>query len=187
MAPRPRDRARTRRLLGRGVSDGGRQHPNCPALQRLTGLHLWQALRVRRTAEYGPLVCRAGGGSDGHRRERRDDGPRQPLFRPATAQARRAHRPEAGHRPERTRPRTRSLPTPRQPPARATRPPCRRRSTPGYKATSVLRGESGLALAMDRDRLSDLRGVLTPSAAMGDALLARFPAAGVLLETSRLR
>ncbi|HEX2286135.1 MAG TPA: trans-acting enoyl reductase family protein [Mycobacterium sp.] len=57
---------------------------------------------------------------------------------------------------------------------------------PGYKATSVLLGESGLALALDRDRLSDLRGVLTPAAAMGDALMARFLAAGVSLETSRL-
>jgi short subunit dehydrogenase-like uncharacterized protein len=57
---------------------------------------------------------------------------------------------------------------------------------PGYKATSVLLGESGLALALDRDRLSDLRGVLTPAAAMGDALMARFPAAGVSLETIRL-
>jgi short subunit dehydrogenase-like uncharacterized protein len=57
---------------------------------------------------------------------------------------------------------------------------------PGYKATSVLLGESGLALALDRDRLSDLRGVLTPAAAMGDALLARLPAAGVSLVTSRL-
>lgn len=57
---------------------------------------------------------------------------------------------------------------------------------PGYKATSVLLGESGLALAMDRDKLSDLRGVLTPAAAMGDALLARLPAAGVSLETIRL-
>jgi len=50
----------------------------------------------------------------------------------------------------------------------------------------VLLGESGLTLALDRDRLSDLRGVLTPAAAMGDALLARFPAAGVSLVTSRL-
>jgi short subunit dehydrogenase-like uncharacterized protein len=57
---------------------------------------------------------------------------------------------------------------------------------PGYKATAVLLGESGLALAMDRDALSDLRGVLTPAAAMGDALLARFPAAEVALETARL-
>jgi short subunit dehydrogenase-like uncharacterized protein len=57
---------------------------------------------------------------------------------------------------------------------------------PGYKATSVLLGESGLALALDRDRLSELRGVLTPAAAMGDALLARFPSSGVTLETTRL-
>ena len=56
----------------------------------------------------------------------------------------------------------------------------------GYKATSVLLGESGLALALNRDRLSELRGVLTPAAAMGDALIARFPGAGVSLETSRL-
>lgn len=60
------------------------------------------------------------------------------------------------------------------------------RGDPGYKATSVLLGESGLALALDRDQLSELRGVLTPAAAMGDALLARFPAAGVSLEVSRL-
>ena len=56
----------------------------------------------------------------------------------------------------------------------------------GYKATSVLLGECGLALALDRDRLADLHGVLTPAAAMGDALLARFPAAEVSLETTRL-
>lgn len=57
---------------------------------------------------------------------------------------------------------------------------------PGYKATSVLLGESALTLALDRDRLPDLSGVLTPAAAMGDALMARFPAAGVVLETARL-
>jgi short subunit dehydrogenase-like uncharacterized protein len=57
---------------------------------------------------------------------------------------------------------------------------------PGYKATSVLLGESGLALAVDRDKLSDLRGVLTPAAAMGDVLLARFPNCGVSLHTARL-
>ncbi len=57
---------------------------------------------------------------------------------------------------------------------------------PGYKATSVLLGECGLALAFDRDKLSDLRGVLTPASAMGDALLARFPAAGVSLQIEQL-
>jgi len=60
------------------------------------------------------------------------------------------------------------------------------RGDPGYKATSVLLGESGLALALDRDHLSDLRGILTPAAAMGDALLDRLPAAGVSLEVTRL-
>ena len=57
---------------------------------------------------------------------------------------------------------------------------------PGYKATAVLLGESALGLAFDRDRLSDLRGVLTPAAAMGDVLLQRLPAAEVSLETTRL-
>lgn len=60
------------------------------------------------------------------------------------------------------------------------------RGDPGYQATSVLLGECGLALALDRDTLSELRGVLTPAAAMGDALLARLPAAGVTLQTERL-
>ncbi|MHA7649215.1 saccharopine dehydrogenase family protein [Mycobacterium sp. ML4] len=60
------------------------------------------------------------------------------------------------------------------------------RGDPGYKATSVLLGECGLALAKDRDKLSDLHGVLTPAAAMGDALLARFPHAGISLQTERL-
>ncbi|GAA1658556.1 enoyl reductase [Mycolicibacterium murale] len=58
---------------------------------------------------------------------------------------------------------------------------------PGYKSTAVLLGECGLALALHRDTLSDLRGVLTPAAAMGDALLDLLPAAdGVTLETTRL-
>jgi short subunit dehydrogenase-like uncharacterized protein len=57
---------------------------------------------------------------------------------------------------------------------------------PGYKATAVLLGECGLALALDRDKLTDLRGVLTPAAAMGDVLLNRLPAAGVSLKTERL-
>jgi short subunit dehydrogenase-like uncharacterized protein len=60
------------------------------------------------------------------------------------------------------------------------------RGDPGYKATAVLLGECALALAFDRDELSDLRGVLTPAAAMGDALLGRFPAAGVSMQTERL-
>jgi trans enoyl reductase len=59
-------------------------------------------------------------------------------------------------------------------------------SCDAYQGTSALLGESALALALDRDRLPELRGVLTPAAAMGDALLARLPAAGVSLGTTRL-
>jgi short subunit dehydrogenase-like uncharacterized protein len=54
----------------------------------------------------------------------------------------------------------------------------------GYQATSVLLGESALALALDRDRLCDRYAVLTPAAAMGDALLARLPSAGVRADNS---
>ena len=57
---------------------------------------------------------------------------------------------------------------------------------PGYKATAVMLGECGLALALDRDKLPELCGVLTPAAAMGDALLARFPGAGISLDSARL-
>ena len=57
---------------------------------------------------------------------------------------------------------------------------------PGYKATSVMLGECGLALALDRDKLPEIYGVLTPAAAMGDALLARFPGAGISLESAKL-
>ena len=57
---------------------------------------------------------------------------------------------------------------------------------PGYKATAAMLGECALALALDRDKLPELYGVLTPAAAMGDALLVRFPRAGISLQTARL-
>jgi short subunit dehydrogenase-like uncharacterized protein len=57
---------------------------------------------------------------------------------------------------------------------------------PGYAATAAMVGESAKTLAVDRDRLTDRLGVLTPVAAMGDALLARLPAAGVTINTARL-
>jgi short subunit dehydrogenase-like uncharacterized protein len=60
------------------------------------------------------------------------------------------------------------------------------RGDPGYAATAVMLGESAITLACQRDRLSDRRGVLTPVAAMGDALLARLPAAGVTINIARL-
>jgi len=57
---------------------------------------------------------------------------------------------------------------------------------PGYAATAVLLGESALALARDREELSDRRGVLTPASAMGDVLLKRLAAIGVTVHTAHL-
>ncbi len=53
---------------------------------------------------------------------------------------------------------------------------------PGYAATSVMFGESGLCLALDGDRLPGGGGVLTPATAMGEPLAERLRAAGVTLE-----
>jgi short subunit dehydrogenase-like uncharacterized protein len=55
---------------------------------------------------------------------------------------------------------------------------------PGYKATAVMLGESGLALAFD-DK-PELAGVLTPAAAMGEALTARLRAAGMTIDVEPL-
>ncbi|MGW0184044.1 enoyl-ACP reductase, partial [Nocardia sp. NPDC003345] len=55
---------------------------------------------------------------------------------------------------------------------------------PGYKATAVMLGESGLALAFD-DK-PELAGILTPAAAMGDALTDRLRAAGMTIDVERL-
>ena len=49
---------------------------------------------------------------------------------------------------------------------------------PGYAATAVMLGESALCLALDRDRLPQRSGVLTPSTAMGGVLVERLRAAG---------
>jgi short subunit dehydrogenase-like uncharacterized protein len=49
---------------------------------------------------------------------------------------------------------------------------------PGYKATSVMLGESALALARDGERLPPGGGVLTPATAIGAALAERLRAAG---------
>jgi short subunit dehydrogenase-like uncharacterized protein len=57
---------------------------------------------------------------------------------------------------------------------------------PGYTATAIMLGQSALSLAMDRDKLPDRRGVLTPVTAMGDALPARLSAAGVTIDVARL-
>jgi short subunit dehydrogenase-like uncharacterized protein len=52
------------------------------------------------------------------------------------------------------------------------------RGDPGYAATSVMLGESALALALDGDRLPDRAGSLTPATALGTALVERLRAAG---------
>ncbi|KAA0022303.1 saccharopine dehydrogenase family protein [Antrihabitans cavernicola] len=55
---------------------------------------------------------------------------------------------------------------------------------PGYAATSVLLGESGLALAFDDKRLGDV-GVVTPAIAMGEPLADRLRAAGMTITVER--
>jgi short subunit dehydrogenase-like uncharacterized protein len=57
---------------------------------------------------------------------------------------------------------------------------------PGYAATSVMLGESALCLALDRDRLPDCAGVLTPATAMGTALADRLRSAGHTLATRQI-
>jgi len=60
------------------------------------------------------------------------------------------------------------------------------RGDPGYAATSVMLGESALCLALDRDRLPDRAGVLTPATAMGAILAGRLQAAGQTLTARRI-
>jgi short subunit dehydrogenase-like uncharacterized protein len=56
---------------------------------------------------------------------------------------------------------------------------------PGYAATAVMLGESALCLVLDRDRLPDRTGVLTPATALGTALADRLRAAGQTLAVER--
>ncbi len=56
---------------------------------------------------------------------------------------------------------------------------------PGYKATAVMFGEAALCLALDRERLPDRAGVLTPATAMDGALVERLRAAGHTYEVTR--
>jgi short subunit dehydrogenase-like uncharacterized protein len=57
---------------------------------------------------------------------------------------------------------------------------------PGYKATAMMLGEAALTLALDRDKLPDRHGVLTPASAMGDALTDRLRAAGMTIGAERI-
>ncbi|WP_067840905.1 saccharopine dehydrogenase family protein [Nocardia lijiangensis] len=56
---------------------------------------------------------------------------------------------------------------------------------PGYQATAVMLGEAGLCLAFDTDKQPELAGILTPAAAMGDALTDRLRAADMTIEVQR--
>ena len=55
---------------------------------------------------------------------------------------------------------------------------------PGYAATAVMLGESGLALALDGDRLPARTGSLTPATALGGVLVERLRAAGHTYEVT---
>ncbi|WP_432520153.1 saccharopine dehydrogenase family protein [Kineococcus sp. SYSU DK006] len=57
---------------------------------------------------------------------------------------------------------------------------------PGYAATSVMLGQSALALALDEDRLPAAAGVLTPATGIGPLLGARLRAAGFTVTTDRV-
>ena len=56
---------------------------------------------------------------------------------------------------------------------------------PGYAATAVMLGQSGLALALDGDRLPARAGSLTPATALGPVLVERLRAAGHTYEVTR--
>jgi len=57
---------------------------------------------------------------------------------------------------------------------------------PGYAATSVMLGESALALALDHGLLPDRAGVLTPASGIGVRLAERLRAAGFTLTVDRV-
>jgi short subunit dehydrogenase-like uncharacterized protein len=55
---------------------------------------------------------------------------------------------------------------------------------PGYAATAVIMGEAAVCLALDRERLPQRAGILTPAAAMDGALVERLRAAGMTLDAN---
>jgi len=60
------------------------------------------------------------------------------------------------------------------------------RGDPGYAATAVMLGESALCLTLDRDRLPDRAGVLTPATAMGTVLTNRLRSADHTYQAARI-
>ncbi len=57
---------------------------------------------------------------------------------------------------------------------------------PGYQATSVMFGESAMALALDGPQLPARAGVLTPASGIGHTLIDRLRAAGQTFEVDRI-
>ena len=57
---------------------------------------------------------------------------------------------------------------------------------PGYGATAIMRGQSALCLALDRDRLPPRAGVLTPATAMGTILVDRLRAQGLVFDSEQV-
>ena len=57
---------------------------------------------------------------------------------------------------------------------------------PGYQATSVMLGESALALVHDRDRLPARAGVLTAASGIGSVLADRLRARGFTITVERV-
>jgi short subunit dehydrogenase-like uncharacterized protein len=62
----------------------------------------------------------------------------------------------------------------------------RGRGDPGYAATAVMLGQSGLALALDGESLPDRAGSLTPATALGTILVDRLRVAGHIYEVTPL-
>lgn len=60
------------------------------------------------------------------------------------------------------------------------------RGDPGYAATAVMFGQSALCLALDRDRLPQRAGVLTPATAFGEVIVERLRANGFRIEVSEV-
>ena len=157
-----------------------------PAHQRVTWLDLRPAVPILGDSEHGFVArCTRDGGDD-----ERDDHRRLPAWRRLPADVAAAAVGEPDPAAERGRRTARALSgrdiCDDDHSERGTWRRWLRQGDPGYAATAVLLGESALALARDRDQLSDRRGVLTPASAMGDVLLKRLAAIGVTVHTAHL-
>ena len=180
--PARRGARRGARPVGRPVRDGALQHPHRAALERAPGLGLRARLPLPRGHRARQRQARAGRGRRAGRRPRWRSPAASPSSRrgccstaccptPARARARRRARPACSG--------WRSTPRPRR--ARATSSRVAAKGDPGYKATAVMMGEAALCLALDRERLPQRGGVLTPATGIGMPLVERLRAAGMTL------